>query len=62
MNKRDARKVVNDKVNGLCELLKSPKLTLTQANQLVDDLRTASSAALALKQRIMGLRQTSDFT
>jgi len=62
MNKRDARKVVNDKVGGLCELLKSPKLTLTQANQLVDDLRTASSAALALKQRIMGIRQTSDFT
>lgn len=52
MRKRDARRILNAQIAELASLVAGERLSQKQVNKVVEALRMASCAALALKQRI----------
>jgi len=57
MTKREARRIMNEAIESAAVRLSNPaKVSLAEAIRLREDLQRAACAALAMEQRLRGIR------
>ena len=57
MTKREARRIMNESIESAAARLANPaKVTLPEAIRLREDLQKATCAALAMEQRLRGVK------